>query len=173
MKRIEEKGRKRLKRPTWIAACMLSFSVLLSGCADDSSQEQSHSHITKTANGDIRETTKSIEHLPSFLSVFEEDMAVLYQQAAEHRELLENIPCYCGCGEAAGHKNNYDCFVYENKQDGSIVWDDHGTKCGVCLEIAAESIAAYEAGKSVKDIRHMIDEKYKEGYAEPTPTKPL
>ncbi|AKM18774.1 Uncharacterised protein [[Flavobacterium] thermophilum] len=152
---------------------MLSFSVLLSGCADGNSQEQSHSHITKTATGDIRETTKSIEHLPNFLSAFEEEMAVLYQQAAEHRELLENIPCYCGCGQSAGHKNNYDCFVYENKQDGSVVWDDHATKCGVCLEIAAESIAAYEDGKSVKDIRRMIDEKYKEGYAEPTPTKPL
>ncbi|WP_429902800.1 PCYCGC motif-containing (lipo)protein [Geobacillus stearothermophilus] len=156
-----------------MAACMLSFSVLLSGCADGNSQEQSHSHITKTATGDIRETTKSIEHLPNFLSAFEEEMAVLYQQAAEHRELLENIPCYCGCGQSAGHKNNYDCFVYETKQDGSVVWDDHATKCGVCLEIAAESIAAYDQGKSIKDIRHMNDEKYKEGYAEPTPTKPL
>ncbi|MGJ3205350.1 PCYCGC motif-containing (lipo)protein [Geobacillus thermoleovorans] len=162
-----------MRRPVWMAACMLSFSVLLSGCADGNSQEQSHSHITKTATGDIRETTKSIEHLPSFLSAFEEEMAVLYQQAAEHRELLENIPCYCGCGQSAGHKNNYDCFVYENKKDGSVVWDDHATKCGVCLDIAAESIAAYDQGKSIKDIRHMIDEKYKEGYAEPTPTKPL
>ncbi|MED3842412.1 PCYCGC motif-containing (lipo)protein [Geobacillus stearothermophilus] len=162
-----------MRRPVWMAACMLSFSVLLSGCADGNSQEQSHSHITKTATGDIRETTKSIEHLPSFLSAFEEEMAVLYQQAAEHRELLENIPCYCGCGQSAGHKNSYDCFVYETKQDGSVVWDDHATKCGVCLEIAAESIAAYDQGKSIKDIRHMIDEKYKEGYAEPTPTKPL
>nr|WP_041267750.1 PCYCGC motif-containing (lipo)protein [Geobacillus genomosp. 3] len=162
-----------MRRPAWMAACMLSVGVLLSGCADGSSQEQSHSNMTKTATGDIRETTKSTEHLPSFLGAFEEEMAILYQQAAEHRELLEQIPCYCGCGQSAGHKNNYDCFIYENKKDGAVVWDDHATKCGVCLEIAAESIAAYDQGKSVKDIRQMIDEKYKEGYAEPTPTKPL
>ncbi|MEW5321597.1 PCYCGC motif-containing (lipo)protein [Geobacillus thermoleovorans] len=162
-----------VKHPAFITACVLSLSFLLSSCTDDGVQEQSHSQMTKTATGDIRETTKSVEHLPSFLSAFEEEMAVLYQQAAEHRKLLENIPCYCGCGQSAGHKNNYDCFVYENKQDGSVVWDDHATKCGVCLDIAAESIAAYDQGKSIKDIRHMIDEKYKEGYAEPTPTKPL
>ncbi|BAD75741.1 hypothetical protein GK1456 [Geobacillus kaustophilus HTA426] len=105
-----------MKRSTFITACVLSFSVLLSSCTDDGVQEQSHSQMTKTATGDIRETTKSIEHLPSFLSAFEEEMAALYQQAAEHRELLENIPCYCGCGQSAGHKNNYDCFVYKIKK---------------------------------------------------------
>jgi hypothetical protein len=165
----------RMKRTITIAACMLSLSLLVSACSSNEAAENKHHHSTKytTSSGDIRETTKSIDHLPTFLSQYEEDMAVLYQQAAKHKELLENIPCYCGCGEAAGHKNNYDCFVYENKKDGSVVWDDHATKCGVCLDIAAEAISEYEQGKSIKEIRKMIDEKYKEGYAEPTPTKPL
>ncbi|WP_027409103.1 PCYCGC motif-containing (lipo)protein [Anoxybacteroides tepidamans] len=155
------------------AACVLSFSLLMGACSSNEAKEHHHTAAYTTSSGDIRETTKSIDHLPSFLSQYEEDMAVLYQQAAKHRELLESIPCYCGCGQSAGHKNNYDCFVHENKKDGSVVWDDHATKCGVCLEIAAESITAYEQGKSIKEIRQMIDSKYKEGYAEPTPTKSL
>ncbi|GGJ69814.1 hypothetical protein GGR02_002049 [Anoxybacillus voinovskiensis] len=155
-----------MKRPIVI---MLSLSVLLGACSANETKEQTHA----TMSGDVRETTKSTAHLPSFLKPYDENMAVLYQQAANHRQLLENIPCYCGCGTSAGHKNNYDCFVYENKKDGSIVWDSHATTCGVCLDIAAESITEYEQGKSIKDIRKMIDEKYKEGYAEPTPTKPL
>ncbi|OYD55997.1 hypothetical protein CGZ90_19920, partial [Fictibacillus aquaticus] len=69
-----------------------------------------------------------------------------------------------------GHKNNYDCFVFENKKSGAIVWDDHGTKCGVCLEIAAKSVLDYSKGKSIKEIRNTIDETYKQGYAKPTPT---
>jgi len=161
-----------MKRSLTIAACLFSVNLLLSACtADEKAQKKDeHSAHHMTSSGDIRETTKSLEHLPSFLSKYEEEMAVLYQQAAKHQELLENIPCYCGCGDSAGHMNNYDCFVYENKKDGSVTWDDHATKCGVCLEIAAEAINEYNNGKSIKEIRKMIDEKYKEGYAEPTPT---
>jgi bacterioferritin-associated ferredoxin len=164
-----------MKRTAIMAACLLSFGIIMGACSDDETSKAKHDHsMTYTTNsGDIRETTKSIDHLPTFLNNFEEDMAVLYQQAAKHKDLLEHIPCYCGCGEAAGHKNNYDCFVYETRKNGSVVWDDHATKCGVCLEIAKESIAEYDKGKSIKEIRQMIDEKYKEGYAEPTPTKPL
>ncbi|WP_426470434.1 PCYCGC motif-containing (lipo)protein, partial [Salmonella enterica] len=62
---------------------------------------------------------------------------------------------------------------YKNLKDGAIVWDDHATKCGVCLEIAATSIQDYKAGKSIKEIRKKIDEAYKNGYAEPTPTPNL
>lgn len=147
---------------------MISTSLLLSGCV-----QQEEKHTAEHETGDIREETNSIRDLPSFLASYNESMSHLYEQAATHQKLLENIPCYCGCGESVDHKNNYDCFVYENKSDGAIVWDDHATKCGVCLEIAAISIEQYEKGMSVKDIRRLIDETYKEGYAKPTPTKPM
>ncbi|ANB56815.1 hypothetical protein GFC29_1180 [Anoxybacillus sp. B7M1] len=158
---------------TSLAACFLSLSLLVSACSTEKAKDQDdqqHAKTYTTSSGDIRETTKSVDKLPNFLNSYDENMAVLYQQTAKHRELLESIPCYCGCGQSAGHKNNYDCFVYENKKDGTIVWDNHATKCGVCLEIADESITAYKQGKSISEIRSMIDEKYKEGYAEPTPT---
>jgi hypothetical protein len=165
-----------MKKSLAIAISVISINLFLSACSSNELPEetkQSHSAKHAAHSGDIRETTKSIDHLPSFLNKHEEEMAILYQQAAKHQELLENIPCYCGCGDSAGHMNNYDCFVYENKADGSVTWDDHATKCGVCLEIAAEAIYEYQNGKSIKEIRQMIDEKYKEGYAEPTPTPEL
>ena len=154
------------KRATFSA--ILSINLLLSGCA-----QKENDHAGEHQTNDIREETASIHRLPSFLAKHNESMAHLYEQAANHQTLLENIPCYCGCGESVDHKNNYDCFVYDNKSDGAIVWDDHATKCGVCLEIAAISIEQYEKGMSVKDIRRLIDETYKEGYAKPTPTKPM
>ncbi|AST07133.1 hypothetical protein AF2641_09780 [Anoxybacillus flavithermus] len=147
---------------------MISTSLLFSGCV-----QKEEKHIAEHETGDVREETNSIRDLPSFLASYNESMSHLYEQAAAHQKLLENIPCYCGCGESVGHENNYDCFVYENKSNGAIVWDDHATKCGVCLEIAAISIEQYEKGMSIKDIRHLIDETYKEGYAKPTPTKPM
>jgi hypothetical protein len=63
-----------------------------------------------------------------------------------------------------------NCFVKEVNADGSIVWDDHGTRCGVCLQIAVQSINMNHEGKSLKEIRDIIDSTYKKGYAKPSDT---
>lgn len=145
-----------------ISACFGQSKVVEN--MDEHASHQEHTSY------DIQEETKGISEIPHFLKDKPENMQSIYTAAAKNKELLENIPCYCGCGESANHKNNYDCFVFENKASGAIVWDDHGTKCGVCLEIAAQSILDYQAGKSIKEIRSEIDEMYKDGYAKPTPT---
>ncbi|OYD59863.1 hypothetical protein CGZ90_07455 [Fictibacillus aquaticus] len=157
---------------------MIGTSLLLSACGsadhDNNENHKKHeaheSHEGKLSNGDVRELTASAETLPSFLNGKQEVITAVYKEVPAHKELLESMPCYCGCGDSAGHKNNYDCFVAENKDSGEIVWDDHGTRCGTCLEIAAVSMKQASEGKSALEIRDYIDETYKEGYAKPTPT---
>ncbi|WP_404442219.1 PCYCGC domain-containing protein [Sutcliffiella horikoshii] len=165
-----------MKKLAFTVSCMVVFTV---GCSNTETQnsnathsEEQHHHNEKPSffQGDLREETASVEELPSFLKDKPEDMQLIYSAAAQHKEVLEYIPCYCGCGTSAGHKSSYNCFVYENNEDGSLVWDDHGTRCGVCLEIAATSVMEYSKGKSVEEIRYMIDQAYKEGYSTPTPT---
>lgn len=163
-----------------IVVCILgTLLFILAGCSNEpktdvhesSHGEESHNHSKPSFyQGDLREKTASVQDLPSFLDDKPEDMKVIYSAAAQHQEVLEQIPCYCGCGTSAGHRSSYQCFVHEVNEDGSIEWDDHGTRCGVCLEIAATSVIEYSKGKSVKEIRDLIDESYKEGYATPTPT---
>ena len=126
----------------------------------------SHDH----ASGDIQEVTASADILPSFLDGQHEDIRLVYQVAGKATDILEWMPCYCGCGDSVGHRSNLNCFIAETREDGSIVWDDHGTRCLVCLEIAVESVQMAKEGKSLKQIRDAIDSKYKEGYAAPTPT---
>src|SRR3990170_4279430 len=43
-----------------------------------------------------------------------------YRFAAEHPEVLNYVPCYCGC-EAGGHQGNHDCFVRERAGNGDVV----------------------------------------------------
>ncbi|MGG1575362.1 PCYCGC motif-containing (lipo)protein [Fictibacillus sp. NRS-1165] len=154
----------------------LSFLIACSNQKPETSSEKHSQHTEATeemsqhGTSDIREETAGVDTLPTFLMDKSKDIRVIYQAAAEHRDLLEKIPCYCGCGKEANHKNNYDCFVHENKENGAVVWDDHGTKCGVCLEIAAQSVMDFSNGKSVKEIREKIDKTYEKGYAKPTPT---
>ncbi|WP_064091355.1 PCYCGC motif-containing (lipo)protein [Rossellomorea aquimaris] len=155
------------KRVKLFASNIVILIMVLGGCA--SQQEESIHEKHETMGGDIQEETHSVEDLPNFLNDKDENMQLIYTSAAKSEELLKYIPCYCGCGDSAGHENNLNCFVHEIK-DEKIVWDDHGTKCQVCIDIAAEAIVKYNKGQAIKDIRDDIDAKYKEGYAKPTPT---
>ncbi|WP_301107486.1 PCYCGC motif-containing (lipo)protein [Sporosarcina sp.] len=133
--------------------------------------ETEHGHIEHLANGDLQEITASADVLPSFLDDKPEDMRLVYQVAGKATEVLQYMPCYCGCGESAGHESNMNCFLDEVREDGSVVWDDHGTRCQVCLEIAVKSVQMKQDGKSMKEIRDAIDTEYGQGgYAKPTDT---
>jgi hypothetical protein len=50
----------------------------------------------------------------------------VYRFAAEHPEVLDFVPCYCGC-ERTGHPHNASCFVKRRDAAGNVVeWDTHG-----------------------------------------------
>lgn len=138
--------------------------------ADKVQQAGQASHQQHAKNGDLQETTASIVQLPSFLDKVDPKIKSIYRIAGDNNDLLANIPCYCGCGESADHKHNGNCFIKEVKSDGSVVWDDHGTRCGTCMEIAFTSAKMKQEGKTIKEIREFIDNKYKKGYAPPTLT---
>jgi hypothetical protein len=44
-------------------------------------------------------------------ALFTGKLAETYRIAKEVPELLEQMPCYCGCGRMAGHQNNLDCYA--------------------------------------------------------------
>ena len=146
--------------------------LVLSACSEKSHEDNplKEGEQTHVANGDLHEVTASVDVLPSFLDNKPEDMRLVYQVAGTATDIIEWMPCYCGCGESAGHGNNLNCFIDEVREDGSVVWDDHGTRCPVCLDTAIASVMMIQEGKSLKEVRDIIDETYKEGYAEPTDT---
>jgi hypothetical protein len=47
-----------------------------------------------------------------------------YRFALANPHIMQQIPCYCGCG-AVGHRSNYDCYVAAIEADGEILFDDH------------------------------------------------
>ena len=155
-----------MKMQSWLVAA--AAAMLLAGCGSPQHNEHDAGH--RHPSGDIRETTASVAELPTFLDGLHANIAQVYAIAGQHAELLDGMPCYCGCGDIAGHRSNKNCFIHEIKEDGSVVWDDHGTRCGVCMEIVVQAAKMNAEGKSAKEIRQAIDEAYKEGYAEPTPT---
>ncbi|MFD3447220.1 PCYCGC motif-containing (lipo)protein [Microbacteriaceae bacterium 4G12] len=155
---------------------IVSISCLLfsGGCGtkekNSTSSHDSHEAMHSAQQEDIAETTKNAKVLPSFLSTSNSKTRKAYETVGQHQELLQWIPCYCGCGQSVGHKSNLNCFIRSTKPSGEIVWDSHATTCANCIEIAVESASLQQQGKSTLEIRKYIDNKYKEGYAKPTPT---
>jgi hypothetical protein len=71
-----------------------------------------------------------------------------YKYATEHPEVLEQIPCYCGCGQhgskASGgkpHKSVRDCFISDNGN-----YDDHASYCDTCVGIAMKAASYFPNG---------------------------
>ena len=93
-----------------------------------------------------------------------------YTFAAERPDVLEFVPCFCGC-ETAGHSANAHCFVESRNADGSVrSWDTHGMSCIVCIDVARDSMQLTASGASVRDVRAAIETKYASVYPRQTPT---
>ncbi|KIL36390.1 hypothetical protein SD71_07890 [Cohnella kolymensis] len=147
---------------------MAAALFILSSCGSNDTQQNAHVH--HAPNGDLQEETASLEKLPSFLDHLSPEVVTAYTAAGKLKDTLQWIPCFCGCGESAGHKSNLNCFINSVREDGSVVWDDHGTRCGVCLEIAITAAQLKQQGASTLEIRQLIDRQYSSGYGNPTVT---
>jgi hypothetical protein len=60
---------------------------------------------------------------PSFVTDAPAEVKTLYEFQITHGELMKYMPCYCGCGQSAGHQSNRDCYVQKVSPDGSVVLD--------------------------------------------------
>jgi hypothetical protein len=94
----------------------------------------------------------------------------VYEFAARHPEVLQYVPCYCGC-ERQGHRGNHDCFVKSRAADGRIIqWDEHGFHCAVCLEVGRRAMVLFNEKMSVASIRATIDREFGRNAPTRTPT---
>jgi hypothetical protein len=94
----------------------------------------------------------------------------VYEFAARHPEVLQYVPCYCGC-ESIGHAGNHGCFVKRRAADGRILeWEPHGSGCTVCVDVARDAMLMFNSGASPTAIRNAIDQKWGTRYPSQTPT---
>lgn len=66
-----------------------------------------------------------VSALPSELQDAPAEVKEAYRFAIANKELLEQIPCFCGCN-AVGHKSNYSCYVADDGGPGDVLqFDSH------------------------------------------------
>jgi len=82
-----------------------------------------------------------------------------YRFALANPDVLQQIPCYCGCG-AMGHTSNYDCYISGVAPDGKAAFDTHALGCSICVDITQDTMRLIKQGKSLQEVRLYVDQTY-------------
>jgi Protein of unknown function with PCYCGC motif len=105
-------------------------------------------HGTGESTDNSSATAKSADVLsPTLFS--DERTRSAYQAAKDIPEVLEQLPCFCGCMTSFGHKNNLFCFK-----------DQHGSGCTICQDIALDARKMHDQGMPIAQIQDNIKAKY-------------
>lgn len=129
-------------------AVVLMMGLLTAGCSAPGAAENTHG-LDAAPMADMPAAVRGAGGV----------IAQAYQLAVTHEPLLREIPCYCGCN-TMGHRSNYDCYVAGAGADGRTKFDEHAVTCAVCVSITHDALRLYAQGRSVPDIRTLIDAQY-------------
>ena len=97
--------------------------------------------------------------LPQYVLAGSPETQEAYRFALEQPEALQYIPCYCGCGGHNGHRSIHDCFLKQLGPD-IVEFEEHGSGCGICVNIALDVKEQLAQGRSLSEIRSYVDGKY-------------
>jgi len=139
--------RRRLFLP--ILAGLLALGGLTAGCSAPSSGDTA-GHEFKMA--DLTPMPFEVQTAPVVVQQ-------AYQFAVANPDVLQHIPCYCGCGDM-GHTSNYACYVAGVNADGTVKYDPHALGCSICVDITQDTMRLLKQGKSISEIRATVDETY-------------
>ncbi len=129
---------------------LFSFIVIilvasLSGCS--TAQQSAHLNMA------------SMDKMPADVQVAPVSVQQAYQFAVANPDVLQKIPCFCGCGKM-GHTSNYSCYVQSVDDKGSITFDNHAMGCSLCVDITQDTMRLMQQGKSPQEIRTYVDATY-------------
>jgi len=79
-----------------------------------------------------------------------------YAFAIARPDVADWMPCYCGC-VAMNHRNNTDCYLRPRENGMPVVFDEHASYCGVCVDITLLSKTMIGEGRSLPEIRAVVD----------------
>ena len=114
---------------------------------------------TQSTVGDVHLKMAPMDHMPAEVHSAPVTVQEAYQFNVANPGIMEDIPCYCGCGNI-GHTSNYDCYVSSVDDKGRITFDNHALGCSICVDITQDVMRMLTDGKSPQDARAYIDATY-------------
>jgi hypothetical protein len=106
---------------------------------------------------------------PDYVQALPKDAQAAYAFALARPDLLQWMPCYCGCAKS-GHRSNLDCFFQSREAKGNYTYEQHASFCGVCVTTANLAAQLMAQGQSPTQIRAAVDAQFGAGAAPGTDT---
>lgn len=109
--------------------------------------------------GEVHLAMSPLDQMPTDVQSAPVAVQEAYQFNTANPDIMQNIPCYCGCGDI-GHTSNYDCYISDVDASGKITFDNHALGCSICVDITQDVMRMLKDGKSPQDARAYIDATY-------------
>ena len=129
-----------------LLAAIFVVGGLLAGCA-------------KSAEPAVELSMEPLHHMPADVQNAPVRVQEAYQFAVANADLLQTLPCYCGCSPL-GHKNNYDCYVAGVDPAGVVEFDAHALGCQICVDITQDAMRFTREGRSLISLQQHVDRNY-------------
>jgi hypothetical protein len=82
-----------------------------------------------------------------------------YHFALQHPEIVQWMPCYCGCA-AMGHGSNLDCYYKHGQPGDRAVFEEHASYCDICVQITLKAKQLTAQGVPLREVRQVIDQTF-------------
>ncbi len=164
---------------------LLAFSLLTGGAAagcSGAAQQPAATATTQAAAavtipmGDmVMPTAEQVDAAwkarPDYVKALPDDWQAAYRFALERPDVVQWMPCNCGCA-GQGHRSNLDCF-FDRRETGQIQFQEHGSFCDICVRTANLASKLLREGKSATEIRAAVDAQFGGGgHGTDTPLPP-
>jgi hypothetical protein len=117
------------------------------------------SACSTSKTSDVHLNMMSMDQMPADVQSAPVAVQEAYQFASINPDIMQNIPCYCGCG-SVGHTSNFDCYVSDTDAQGKVTFDNHALGCSICVDITQDVMRMLREGKSPQEARTYVDATY-------------
>lgn len=96
---------------------------------------------------------------PAYVSHSGHDTEAAYAFAVARPDIVEWMPCYCGCA-ALDHRSNLECFLERRQAGAPIVFEEHASYCEICVKTALMAKQMLGQGATLLQMRAAVDAAY-------------
>jgi len=107
---------------------------------------------------------------PAYVSHSGHDTEEAYAFAVARPDIVEWMPCYCGCA-AMDHRSNLECFLKRREVGAAIAFEEHASYCDICVQTALMAKQMFGQGASLAQMRAAVDAEFGASGAPGTPTE--
>ncbi len=140
------------RRLTIVLIGFILVLLIAVGCTRDQTQE-------------IELKMASLAEMPKEVRQSPVSVQQAYQFNIANPDIMQEIPCYCGCG-AVGHHSNFNCYAKIDANE-KLTFDGHALGCSICVDITLDTMRLLKQGQDIPAIQAYVDQKYSR-YGPPT-----